>query len=177
MINEANSVESRRPSIALILGVFIFPFVFVWFLLGRAYTRKARIIGFGYLSLLGVLLLLPSGSNHESSNVQSLVGFVAWCAIGFGIYKLICLVKSKIASLKSPPSQDVKPAKVHRDIESSIPYEKPLSEKDESKTRAIARWEKTLSTLWEGSAASVLSITQTVKASGHTEKSLQLSYV
>ncbi|OOE64971.1 WYL domain-containing protein [Salinivibrio kushneri] len=155
MLDEANSVENRRPSVALILGIIILPFVFVWFLLGRTYTSKARIIGFGYLSFLGILLLLPSGSNHEGTNVQSLVGFILWCAIGFGIYKLICLVKSKIASLKLPPSQDVKPAKVHRDIDSSIPHEKPLSEKDESKARAIARWEKTLTTLWEGSTADV----------------------
>lgn len=54
------SPNRRRVSNRLIVGVVLLPIIFVWFLLGKGYSTKARIFGFLWFFLgLHFLALLP----------------------------------------------------------------------------------------------------------------------
>lgn len=48
----------RKISFLLGVGIFMMPYIFVWFLLKSGYSRRARYIGFGWLIVL--LLIMRS---------------------------------------------------------------------------------------------------------------------
>lgn len=54
----------RFPSLPLFLGNLFIPFVFVWFLLRKGYSTRARVIGFGWLA---IYLLWPSFNSNSTS--------------------------------------------------------------------------------------------------------------
>lgn len=65
--------KSRPVGILLIIGIVFVPIIFVWFLLRKGYSTKARAIGFGYfvLSIVWWNRTLPdtepTSSSYESS--------------------------------------------------------------------------------------------------------------
>lgn len=54
----------RIPSLPLFLGNVVLPFIFVWFLLRKGYSTRARVIGFGWLA---IYLLWPSFDSNTTS--------------------------------------------------------------------------------------------------------------
>lgn len=69
----ANTHEHRKVSIPLIFGIFLVPYIFCWFLLREGYSKQSRIVGFGWLAFLFVVIgfanLNPSGpaiSGHKA---------------------------------------------------------------------------------------------------------------
>ena len=45
----------RRVGVRLKLGIALFPYLFVWELLRRGYSPRARLLGFGYFAALIVI--------------------------------------------------------------------------------------------------------------------------
>lgn len=62
--------QGRKVSILLILGIIFVPYIFAWFLLREGYSKQARILGFGWLIV--VLLILISPNKKESDTKESL---------------------------------------------------------------------------------------------------------
>jgi hypothetical protein len=42
----------RQVGVRLMLGIALFPYLFVWTLLRRGYSTRARLLGFGYFAAL-----------------------------------------------------------------------------------------------------------------------------
>jgi hypothetical protein len=61
---ESNS-PTRRVGLLLFVGILLFPYVFAWFLLGKGYSQTSRIIGFGWLALL--LVVIAASDNRVGS--------------------------------------------------------------------------------------------------------------
>jgi hypothetical protein len=57
--------ETKRVSLLLALGIFIFPVIAAWALLGSGYSTRARLVGFGWLFLIVavVIISLSTASN------------------------------------------------------------------------------------------------------------------
>ncbi|MCJ1886086.1 OB-fold putative lipoprotein [Pseudomonas sp. LA21] len=49
-VNTPVAPPARKVSILLIIGIAVFPYVFVWFLLRKGHSGLARAIGFGWLA-------------------------------------------------------------------------------------------------------------------------------
>lgn len=64
--------EQRKLSILLIIGIISIPLIFSWFTLRKGYSKKARIISFGYLALSFILLtlLLPVSKNPTPAQME-----------------------------------------------------------------------------------------------------------
>lgn len=60
--------SNRSVSFLLGLGIVFFPWIFVWFLLRRGYSKQARILGFGWLALL--LLPLVFSNNQQQGDIS-----------------------------------------------------------------------------------------------------------
>ncbi|HDS1772852.1 TPA: zinc ribbon domain-containing protein [Pseudomonas putida] len=56
------------PSLPLFLGNVVLPFIFVWFLLRKGYSTRARVIGFGWLA---VYFLWPSFTSNNTNTYTS----------------------------------------------------------------------------------------------------------
>lgn len=61
-----NAHAPRRVSTQLALGIFFLPFVFVWLLLSRGYSKFARVIGFGWAALFAISLVIPEHSTRPT---------------------------------------------------------------------------------------------------------------
>ncbi len=60
--------EQRSVGALLGIGILLMPYVFAWFLLRRGYSRRARLIGFGWMAVVLVgLRLSDSGSSSSVS--------------------------------------------------------------------------------------------------------------
>ncbi|AEG49610.1 hypothetical protein Sphch_1933 [Sphingobium chlorophenolicum L-1] len=66
--------EHRKVSIPLGIGIALLPIFFAWFLLGRGYSTTARIIGFGWLALIAVMMAIsqptPEGETATASQID-----------------------------------------------------------------------------------------------------------
>lgn len=62
--------QQRKISALLIIGIVIAPIIFVWFTLRKGYSKKVRILSFGYLALGFILFAalppVPSSKHTES---------------------------------------------------------------------------------------------------------------
>ncbi|ORC50809.1 hypothetical protein BZK31_27830 [Pseudomonas floridensis] len=75
---ESEMKEEKMPSsprrVGIILGILILllPHFFVWLLLRRGHTRKARLIGFGWLAFwIIVSILVPKSANRDVVNAPT----------------------------------------------------------------------------------------------------------
>lgn len=57
-------VTNRSIGFWLGLGIFLFPFIFVWFLLRQGHSTTSRVIGFGWLALM--LIAMATGDRPSS---------------------------------------------------------------------------------------------------------------
>ncbi|WP_421534524.1 OB-fold protein [Pseudomonas marginalis] len=53
------------------LGIFFLPWIFSWFLLGRGYSSKARVIGIGWLALSAYLFFAARGTTPPTVSTSS----------------------------------------------------------------------------------------------------------
>ena len=62
----------RKVSIPLGIGIALLPMFFAWFLLGRGYSTTARVIGFGWLALIAVMMAIsqPTPENGTATASQ-----------------------------------------------------------------------------------------------------------
>lgn len=58
----ADQVELRKVSVPLAIGIFIFPLLFSWFVLKKGYSVIARLVSFGWLVLM-VVLVVANGAD------------------------------------------------------------------------------------------------------------------
>lgn len=65
---QSHQEPQRIPSLPLFLGNVVLPFVFVWFLLRKGYSTRARVIGFGWLA---VYFLWPSFTSNTTNTYIS----------------------------------------------------------------------------------------------------------
>lgn len=70
-MDDANSRPIAGP---LKVGLFLMPIVFAWFLLGRGYSTKARLWGFGWMIAVVIMAVLAS---PETGNA-TVVGASEW---------------------------------------------------------------------------------------------------
>ncbi|PKM31603.1 MAG: hypothetical protein CVV07_00365 [Gammaproteobacteria bacterium HGW-Gammaproteobacteria-11] len=68
MAYNAPKTEERKVGILLGLGIFIVPFIFVWFLLRNGHTPLARIVGFGWF---GLAVLIAMGGDQDRTQSTS----------------------------------------------------------------------------------------------------------
>ena len=68
MTYSAPKTEERKVGILLGLGIFIVPFIFVWFLLRNGHTSLARILGFGWF---GLAVLVSMGGDQDRTQSTS----------------------------------------------------------------------------------------------------------
>lgn len=61
----------RKVGILLGLGIFLLPFVFVWFLLRKGHSTLSRVLGFGWL---GLVLIAGFSGNHDNPSVTATDG-------------------------------------------------------------------------------------------------------
>jgi len=54
--------SQRSVTPALAIGIFFLPFIFAWFVLGRGYSARARLLAFGWLFGPAALALVLSGN-------------------------------------------------------------------------------------------------------------------
>jgi hypothetical protein len=57
-VTTASPVGARQVGIPFFLGLFFCPYIFVWFLLRSGYSVSARVLGFGWLAVLLVIISL-----------------------------------------------------------------------------------------------------------------------
>ncbi len=60
----------RRVGWLLGIGIFILPYVFVWWLLRKGHSKLSRILGFGWLALVLLVVLLPKPPAGETVNAD-----------------------------------------------------------------------------------------------------------
>lgn len=65
---QSHHEPQRIPSLPLFLGNVFLPFIFVWFLLRKGYSTRARVIGFGWLA---VYFLWPSFTSNTTNTYTS----------------------------------------------------------------------------------------------------------
>ncbi|HRT84327.1 MAG TPA: hypothetical protein P5523_06780 [Bacteroidales bacterium] len=51
--------QTRKIGFILILGIVFIPFVFVWFILKPGYSKTARLIGFSWLIIILLIIIIP----------------------------------------------------------------------------------------------------------------------
>ena len=61
------SIQKRKVSIVLGIGIFLFPIIFVWFLFRKGYSNAARLIGVVWLLLSFIILVIPSDKKPNTS--------------------------------------------------------------------------------------------------------------
>ena len=70
----APSEPHRKVSIPLGIGIALLPIFFAWFLLGRGYSTTARVIGFGWLVLIAVMMAIsqptPEGETATAAQID-----------------------------------------------------------------------------------------------------------
>lgn len=59
--------SQRSVTPALAIGIFLLPFIFAWFVLGRGYSARARLIAFGWLFGPAAIALVLSGNSPKSA--------------------------------------------------------------------------------------------------------------
>jgi len=57
----------RSVSLLLIIGVLLVPYVFAWFLLGKGYSQRARVVGLGWMTLIVGLAITSGMSTRPGS--------------------------------------------------------------------------------------------------------------
>jgi hypothetical protein len=65
-----NDVPSRKVGFLLLVGIVFFPLLFAWFTLRNGYSKKSRVISFGWL-VLCVVIAFAGETEIPSSNEQS----------------------------------------------------------------------------------------------------------
>lgn len=67
MNNEVTGPVAKKVSIGLVVGIIIVPYIFVWLLLNKGYSNKARYYGFAWLIIAAILFFNMRKSNESSS--------------------------------------------------------------------------------------------------------------
>lgn len=70
-----NDVPSRKVGFLLLVGIVFFPLLFAWFTLRNGYSKKSRVISFGWLVLCVVIAFageteIPSSTEQSTSTSQ-----------------------------------------------------------------------------------------------------------
>lgn len=62
----------RKVSIPLGIGILFLPYIFAWFLLRRGYSTTARVVGFGWLVLIAVIITIsqPTPESQKATDSQ-----------------------------------------------------------------------------------------------------------
>lgn len=66
-----NTLETKKVSAPLAIGIFLIPLIFAWFTLRKGYTTTSRVISFVWLILGFVAFVLipnPTNSNHNETD-------------------------------------------------------------------------------------------------------------
>lgn len=70
----ATSIPQKKVSVLLIIGIVLCPIIFVWFLLAKGYSERARAFGLGWLFVFILIAFLkdkpPSSNNNQSTSSQ-----------------------------------------------------------------------------------------------------------
>jgi len=59
--------SQRSVTPALAIGIFLLPFIFAWFVLGRGYSARARLISFGWLFGPAAIALALTGNSPKNA--------------------------------------------------------------------------------------------------------------
>lgn len=59
---------ARKVSFLLGLGIFLFPLIFSWFTLRQGHSTLAKVLSFGWLAFVMLMILVPSNNNKPSPN-------------------------------------------------------------------------------------------------------------
>jgi hypothetical protein len=72
--SDSNVLQPKRIGYLLLLGIVFVPYVFVWFLLKPGYRKTARILGFSWLIIVLLIIVIPNkGGNEPADGVKSVV--------------------------------------------------------------------------------------------------------
>ncbi|HPI25986.1 MAG TPA: hypothetical protein PLO57_05920 [Candidatus Cloacimonadota bacterium] len=72
--SELYALQPKRIGCLLLLGILFVPYVFVWFLLKPGYKKTARILGFSWLIIVLLIIIIPGkGGNEPAAGVKSVV--------------------------------------------------------------------------------------------------------
>ena len=73
-LSAVGATEARRKvSIPLGIGIALLPIFFAWFLLGRGYSTTARVIGFGWLAVIAVMMTVSQSTPGSGTATASQV--------------------------------------------------------------------------------------------------------
>jgi hypothetical protein len=64
----ATAIPQKKVSILLIIGIFLCPIIFVWFLLSKGYSERARAFGLGWLIAFLLIAFLRDKPASTDSN-------------------------------------------------------------------------------------------------------------
>lgn len=67
MESENTNPTEKKVSTGLLIGIIVFPYVFVWALLKEGYSKKVRVIGFIWL-IIAVIYAFNIGNSDKDSN-------------------------------------------------------------------------------------------------------------
>lgn len=93
-------LPQRKVGLLLGLGIFVFPYIFVWFLLRRGYSALSRTFGFGWLTLFLVPQFL--GSPQTTATRQPAANVAA---------PALSIPTQDMSSNYSPPEQSQAPSR------------------------------------------------------------------
>lgn len=67
------SSTKRNVTSKLFVGIFLLPYIFSWFTLRSGYSKKARLLSFGWLFLLFLIVLSPKEQTkkHDASEIRA----------------------------------------------------------------------------------------------------------
>lgn len=69
MEKETTAPEGKKVNVGLLIGIIVLPYIFVWVLLKQGFSKKARIIGFIWLTI-AVISIFNMG-NSDTSNTST----------------------------------------------------------------------------------------------------------
>lgn len=73
----------RKVNGFLALGILFLPFIFSWALLGRGYSREARVLGLGWLGV--ILFVFYAVSQPSPTGSHIIAEEASWVPVGDGI--------------------------------------------------------------------------------------------
>ena len=62
--------SKRKVGFLLGIGIFLIPFIFVWFLLRKGHSNVSRAIGFGWLAVLVIISMIPKAPEQPNASPQ-----------------------------------------------------------------------------------------------------------
>ncbi len=62
---DTNAPQNRKIGFLLLIGIVLMPYVFVWFLLKPGYTKTAKILGFSWLIIVLLIIIIPDKGSKE----------------------------------------------------------------------------------------------------------------